>query len=72
MIFGQGTKIPHARHIVQLKKKENTQIPLIIILATPSGMKDLSSPPGIKSLLPAVEAQNLNHWTARQVPVPLL
>ena len=57
-----------------LKKKKNTHIPLIIIiiLTTPSGMKDLSSPPGIKSLLPAVEAQNLNRWTARQVPVPLL
>ena len=26
--------------------------------------------PGIKSMPPAVEAQSLNHWTAREVPHP--
>ena len=31
-------------------------------------MHDLSSLTRVESLPPAVEAQNLNHWTAREVP----
>ena len=31
-------------------------------------MWDLSSPPVLKPLPPAVEAWSLNHWTAREVP----
>ena len=31
-------------------------------------MWDLSSPPGIKHVPPAVEVWSLNHWTAREVP----
>ena len=34
----------------------------------PHSMWDLSSLPGIEPVSPAVEAQNLNHWTAREVP----
>ena len=34
----------------------------------PGGMWDLSSPPVLKPPPPAVEAQSLNHWTAREVP----
>ena len=37
-------------------------------MATPSSLWDLSSPTGIELTLPALEAQNLNHWTAREVP----
>ena len=32
------------------------------------GMWDLSSPPGIKPVPPAVKAQSLNHWTTREAP----
>ena len=28
--------------------------------------------PGIESVPPAVEAQSLNHWTATEVPYPLI
>ena len=31
-------------------------------------MCDLSSLTGIEPVPPAVEAQGLNHWTAREVP----
>ena len=43
---------------------------LFIFLAVPCSMLDLSSPPtpGIEPVLPAVEMQNLNHWTSREVP----
>ena len=34
----------------------------------PCSMWDLSSPPVLKPLPPAVEAWSLNHWTAREVP----
>ena len=37
-------------------------------LAAPCGVWDLSSPPGIEPVLPAVEAWSPNHWTAREVP----
>ena len=30
--------------------------------------KILVSQPGIEPMLPAVEVQSLNHWTAREVP----
>ena len=43
-------------------------------LATPSSLRDLSSPvprAGIKPVPPAVETQSLNHWTAREVPAIL-
>ena len=32
------------------------------------GIWDFSSQPGIKPEPPALEAQSLNHWTARRVP----
>ena len=38
-------------------------------LAAPRGMQDLSPPPGIEPVPPAVGARSLNHWTAREVPV---
>ena len=38
----------------------------------PHSMWDLSSLPGTEPMSPAVEAQNLNHWTAREVPRFLL
>ena len=38
----------------------------------PYSMWDLSSLPGIEPMSPAVEAQNLNHWTACEVPCFLL
>lgn len=34
-------------------------------------MWDLSSQPGIELMSPALEAQSLNHWTARDVPFSL-
>ena len=36
-------------------------------LAAPCGI--LVPQPGIEPLLPAVEAQSFNHWTAREVPI---
>ena len=33
------------------------------------GMQNLSPWPGIKPLPPVVEAQSLNHWTTREVPI---
>ena len=36
-------------------------------LAAPCGI--LVPRPGIEPLLPAVEAQSFNHWTAREVPI---
>ena len=33
------------------------------------GLRDLSSQPGIKPVLPAMEAQRPNHWTAREFPI---
>ena len=35
--------------------------------AVPNGMWDLSSQPGTEPMAPSVEAQSLNHWTAREV-----
>ena len=40
--------------------------------AWPHSMWDLSSLLGTEPMSPAVEAQNLNHWTAREVPRFLL
>ena len=42
------------------------------VLAAPCGMQDLSSQPGMEPVPPAVEAQGLNHWTAREVPRTLV
>ena len=39
-----------------------------LFLTTPCSMWDLSSLTQNESLLLAVEAQSLNHWTARKVP----
>ena len=36
--------------------------------ATPCGIQDLSSQPGIKLRLPAVETQSPNHWTTKEYP----
>ena len=38
-------------------------------LATLHGMWDLSTPMMGRPAAPAVEAQNLNHWTTREVAV---
>ena len=38
-------------------------------LAESHRIKTLVPRPGIKPMLPAVEAQSLNHWTTRAVPV---
>ena len=35
--------------------------------ASPCSVWDLSSQTGIKPMSPALEAQNLNHWTSREV-----
>ena len=40
-------------------------------LVTPHGMTDLSSPPRDQSCIPEVEAQSLNQWIAREVPLRL-
>ena len=45
----------------------NTQF-FFFFLAVLHGMWDLSSQPEMESTLPALEAQSLNHWTAREVP----
>ena len=41
---------------------------IIIILAIPHSMQDLSSPTRDLTRTAAVEAWNLNHWTIREVP----
>ena len=43
---------------------------IFYFLATPPGAAcgTLVPRPGIKRMPPAVEAQSLNHWTAREVP----
>ena len=41
---------------------------LFLFSAPPHGMWDLSSPTRDQPVPPAVEAQSLNHWTARKVP----
>ena len=38
------------------------------LLVSPLSVWDLSGQPGIKPVPPALEAQCLNHWTARKVP----
>ena len=38
-------------------------------LAAPCSMWDLSSLTGTKTVIPEVEAQSPNHWTAREFPV---
>ena len=38
------------------------------LLVSPLSVWDLSGQPGIKPVPPALEAQSLNHWTARKVP----
>ena len=38
------------------------------VLAVPLGMWDPSSPNRYRTWAPALEAQNLNHWTAKEVP----
>ena len=38
------------------------------LLATPRGLWDLSSPPRMEPVPPALEAWSLNHWTAREFP----
>ena len=38
-------------------------------LVTPCGMQDFSSPTRDEPVPPALGAQSLNHWTAREVPL---
>ena len=42
---------------------------LFIYLAAPCSMQDLVSRPGIEPVPPALGAQGLNHWSAREVPI---
>ena len=42
-------------------------ITYFFFFTVPQGMRDLSSPPGIEAMSPAVEMQSLNHWTAGEV-----
>lgn len=41
---------------------------VVVFLALPCGMQDLSSPNQGSNLCPVVEAQSFTHWTAREVP----
>ena len=41
---------------------------LLLFLAVPPGLWDLSSQTGIGPMPPAMEVQNLNHWAVREVP----
>ena len=47
-------------------------LPFQVFLAMLHGMCDLSSPTRDRTLAPALEAPSLNHWTAREVPEPIL
>ena len=60
-IEGSGDGETFEAHVI------NTQI-FFFFLAVQHGMWDLSSQPEMEPVLPAVEAQSLNHWTAREVP----
>ena len=42
---------------------------LIVFLAAFLGMRNLVSQPGIEPEPPALEGCNLNHWTAKKVPI---
>ena len=53
-----------ATHIIQL----SLIVPLTFLLATPHGMRDLSSPTRDRTRTPSTGRQSLNHWTAREVP----
>jgi len=59
-IEGSGDGETFEAHVI------NTRF--FFFLAVPHGMWDLSSQPEMEPVLPAVEAQSLNHWTAREVP----
>ena len=59
-IEGSGDGETFEAHVI------NTQV--FFFLAVPHGIWDLSSQPEMEPMLPAVEAQSLNHWTAREVP----
>ena len=37
--------------------------------ATPGGTRDLGSLTKVRTQAPALGAQSLNHWTAREVPI---
>ena len=41
---------------------------VFFFFATPHGMWILVPQPGIESIPPALEVQNLNHWTIGEVP----
>ena len=51
-----------------LKKKKKKTPFFFSFMAAPQDMWDLSSPTRNQTQPPAVEAQSLNHWTAREVP----
>ena len=51
------------------KKKEFVDISLFFFFWPHS--ENLVPQPEIEPVLPAVEAQSLNHWTAREVPVDI-
>ena len=65
-IEGSGDGETFEAHVI------NTQVFFLFFvfffLAVPHGIWDLSSQPEMEPMLPAVEAQSLNHWTAREVP----
>ena len=47
-------------------------ISIIVILGMQCSMWDLSSPTRGQTQAPALEAQSLNHWTIREVPVIII
>ena len=43
-----------------------------VLVFWPRGMWDLSSPTRDQTLTPCIGRRSLNHWTAREVPTPLI
>ena len=69
--FGKQIGLHSSQQIGMGIKKEAARIAMFsffLFLAVPCGVWDLGSPAGIEPALPAVEAWNPNHWTAREVP----
>ena len=61
---GLNPGLPHCKEILyQLSHQGNSKY----ILSPPCGMWDLSSLTRDQTRPPALEAQSLNHWTAREV-----
>ena len=52
-----------------MKKKQKQMSPLLEGLFLPTLHRILVPQAGIKSIPSALEAQSLNHWTTRKVPI---